>query len=106
MIEIISKQENQLLERIEVEGLVTFEGATPSVAGLTAEVAQHLHHEPAAVAIQHIYTRFGQTQARFTARLYPSPEVRKKIEVLPSHLKKKEREKKGETKAQDKKEGT
>ncbi len=102
---ITSKKENPLLERLEVEGTIEFEGATPSNAQVTEEVAKQLHQDPATVAVKHIYTQFGQRQARFTACAYSSAEARKKIEVLPSHLKKKEGGKKAEEKKAVKKKG-
>ncbi len=102
---ITSKKENVLLERTEVEGTIEFEGATPSNAQVTEEVAKQMHHDPATVAVQHIYTQFGHGQAKFTARVYASPEARKKVEVLPSHLKKKESGKKTEEKKAVKKKG-
>lgn len=102
---ITSKKENLLLERLEVEGTIEFEGATPSNAQVTEEVAKQLHQDPATVAVKHIYTQFGQRQAKFTACAYSTPEARKKIEVLPSHLKKKEKAKAEPKKAEKKKGG-
>ncbi|HLC71198.1 MAG TPA: hypothetical protein VJI32_04270 [Candidatus Nanoarchaeia archaeon] len=103
---ITSKKENALLERMEVQGTIEFEGATPSVAHVTQELAQQLHHDPANVAVQHIYTQFGHHRAEFIALVYASAQARKKVEVLHPHMKKKEGEKKTEEKkAVKKKEG-
>ena len=87
---ITSKKENLLLERLEVEGTIEFEGATPSTAQVTEEVAKELHQDPATVVVKHVYTQFGHHQAKFTARAYSSLDARMKVEVLPSHLNKKE----------------
>lgn len=102
---ITSKKENALLERTEVEGTIEFEGATPSTAQVTEEVAKQLHQDPATVVVKHVYTQFGHHAAKFIARVYSSAESRKKIEVLPSHLKKKEGGKKTEEKKAVKKKG-
>ncbi len=95
---ITATKENPLLDRTEVQGIIEFEGATPSIAHVTQELAKQLHHDPATVAVQHIYTQFGQQRAQFVALVYASASARKKVEVLPPHMKKKE----GETKAQKK----
>lgn len=102
---ITSKKENPLLGRTEVEGTIEFKGATPSKAQVTEEIAQQLHQDPAVVAVKHIYTQFGHLQAKFTARVYASLEARKKVEVLPSHLKKKAGGNKAEEKKAVKKKG-
>lgn len=102
---ITSKKENALLERVEVRGTIEFEGATPSVAQVTQELAQQLHQDPETVAVQHIYTRFGHHQAEVIALVYASAQARKKIEVVHPHMKKKEGEKKTEEKKAVKKKG-
>lgn len=102
---IISKKENSLLDRTEIEGTIEFEGATPSNVQVTEDVATQMHVDPATVAVQHIYTQFGHHQATFIVRIYSSPEARKKIEVLLPHMKKKEGEKKTEEKKAVKKKG-
>lgn len=102
---ITSKKENLLLERMEIEGTIEFEGATPSTAQVTEEVAKQLHQDPVTIVVKHVYTQFGHHQAKFTARAYSSPDARKKMEVLPSHLKKKEDVKKTEEKKAVEKKG-
>jgi len=102
---ITSKKENVLLNRIEVEGTINFEGATPSTAQVTEDLAKQLHQDPATVAVKHVYTKFGHHQATFIARVYSSAEARKKMEVLLPHLKKKEGGKKAEEKKAVKKKG-
>jgi len=102
---ITSKKENPLLDRIDVEGTIEFEGATPSNAQVTQDVAKQMHQDQATVAVQHIYTKFGHHQAVFSARVYSSAEARKKMEVRLPHMKKKEGEKKTEEKKAGKKKG-
>ena len=102
---ITSKKENVLLDRIEVQGTLEFEGATPSNAQVTEDVAKHMHQDPATVSVQHIYTLFGHHQATFTAMVYSSAEARQKMEVRLPHMKKKEGGKKTEEKKAVKKKG-
>jgi len=88
---IIEKKENTLLARTEVQGTLVFTGTTPSNTHVIEAVAKSFSGDPAVVALRHIYTRYGQQKAGFTAVIYTTPEAKLKYETVSSHLKKKDK---------------
>ncbi len=90
-ITINNKTENSLLNRIEVKGRVTFEGVTPSNAQVADALAKAMKAESAQVVMKHIYTRFGHQDANVEAVVYATPEAKQRAEVVPPHLKKKDK---------------
>ena len=86
---ITHKKENVLLSRTEVEGNVQFENATPSNNDIIGIVAKECKCEPAQIVINHIYTKFGQHTAQYSASVYSSTDARKKAVKLTSYQKKK-----------------
>jgi len=79
-IEIKTKKENPLLKRQELEGIIAFEGATPSLQNLKDELAKKLGVQTEVVAVRHIFGDFGGVKADFDAVVYPTKEQFDKIE--------------------------
>jgi small subunit ribosomal protein S24e len=88
-ITITNKNENPLLHRVEVQGVVAFEGATPSNAQMTEAVASQLKTDVSQVVLRHIYNTFSKNEAKFEAVAYNSADARKKAERLTPQQKKK-----------------
>lgn len=82
-LEIKNKKNNPLLSRIEVSGVLTFEGATPSNAQVAQDIAAQLKVEPSVVKMKKITTGVGSNQADFTAFVYSSKEELDRIEPKP-----------------------
>ena len=88
---ITQQKENKLLQRKEVTATVTFQGATPSNAQVTELLAKETGVAPEQVVIKNIKTRCGHQTADVRCVAYPSAEAKQKVEVVPSHLKKKDK---------------
>ena len=67
---IHQKTENDVLSRVEVEGTITFDAATPSRQELVKAIAADLKVSHDLVVIRSIRTRFGKREAAFTAQAY------------------------------------
>lgn len=120
-VEIKNKKENPLLSRIEVSGIVIFEGSTPSNLQVAQSIASQLKADASMVKMKNMYTGFGERRAEFTAFVYKSKADLDKIEPKPKKQLEKEQknaeaakkaaeeakpaEKKEEAKPEDKKEG-
>jgi ribosomal protein S24E len=79
-IEVKNKKENQVLQRNEINGAISFTGATPSNQQLRDELAKKLGVQAEVVAIRHIYGAFGAGNAKFEAVAYATKEQFDKIE--------------------------
>ena len=101
-ITINEKKENALLGRTEVHGSISFEGATPSAADLTAELAKQLKVDEGMIVVKHLYTKFSHQEAVFHAVAYSNTDAMQKAEVMTKHLRKKAEE--GAKKEAEKKE--
>ena len=77
---INNKHEEPLLSRTKVEATIVFEKATPSYKELTTSLASHLKSDEKLIAIRHVYTSFGNKQARVQAYVYADEEKRKFVE--------------------------
>ncbi|RMD57866.1 hypothetical protein D6825_02700 [Candidatus Woesearchaeota archaeon] len=82
-LEITQEKENKLLDRTEVEGVLKFEGATPSNDTLAEALAKKYNCAKDAVCVKHIYGKFGKTLANFEANVYKSKEALEKVEAQP-----------------------
>ena len=91
-IDIKEKNENILLGRLEIKGLIEFEGVTPSNAQLTEVLAKETKKDSNLVVLKNIYTDFGHQKGTFSAFIYNDLEARDKIEKMTKHLKKKAEE--------------
>ncbi|HLD39927.1 MAG TPA: hypothetical protein VJB13_02195 [Candidatus Nanoarchaeia archaeon] len=88
-ITINTKHENPLLHRVEVQGVVTFDGATPSNAQMVEALAQQMKTDASHIVLRHIYNKFSKHEAKFEAVSYASADARKKAERLTPQQKKK-----------------
>ena len=88
-ITINTKNENPLLQRVEITGVVVFEGATPSNAQVVEALAAKVKADVSQVVLRHIYNTFSKHEARFEAVAYASVDARKKTERLTPQQKKK-----------------
>jgi small subunit ribosomal protein S24e len=89
---ITKKVENTLLSRVEVEGELAFEGATPSNADVAAALCKNLSCETNLVVIKQISGVFSHQKASFRAVVYQNMEAKMKFEMNTKHLKKKAEE--------------
>lgn len=71
--------ENVFLQRKEVRGTITFQGATPSQKQLADALAAKVNAKADAIFVQHIITNFGSPSAGFEAHIYPSKEQLEKV---------------------------
>jgi len=92
-LEIKEKKENPLLSRIEVSGIVTFAGATPSNEQMAQGIASQLKVDASVVKMKSIYTGFGEQQAKFLAFVYKSKEELDRIDPKPKKQREKEQKK-------------
>lgn len=90
-LEIKNKKENPLLSRVEVSGIVSFEGVTPSNEQVCQAVASQLKADVSAVKMKNIYTGFGKHEAKFLAFVYKSKADLEKIEPKPKKQLEKEK---------------
>ena len=90
---INARKENKLLSRTDLNGVVSFTGSTPSNTDLIKELSKQVNAPENTVVVTHIYTNNGNSTARFSARIYASEEVKKRIEP-PLKVKKDPEEKK------------
>ncbi len=81
--------ENPYLQRKEVQGEVTFEGATPSQKQIAEALAAKIGAKADAIFIMHVYTGFGSNKAKFEAHVYPSKEQLEKVVRLGKKAKEK-----------------
>lgn len=91
-LNITQQKKNDLLQRLEISGTLTFSGATPSKTQVQEQLSQHLHLPAEHLVLRSVHTAYGNQQASFSAVAYDSAEAKKKFEIVPSHLKKKEKQ--------------
>ena len=85
---ITEKKENPLLDRIEVEAKISYEGATPSNLELQAAIGKEIGKDATLVVVQKINTHFGTQNANVKAVVYNSSEAKDKAIMLTKHMKK------------------
>ncbi|MCP4647129.1 MAG: hypothetical protein GY852_05235, partial [bacterium] len=78
--EIKEKEENNLLERTEVDAIVSFDGPTPSLQQMRDLVVQKLGCNPDLMVIRKVEPGFGVQRVSVRAHIYKSPEKMKTIE--------------------------
>ena len=88
-VSIQEKNDNPLLNRLEVSGSLEFESTTPSNAQLAEALAKELKKSVELIVIKNIYTKFGHKNAVFSALIYNDQAAKDKIEMLTKHIKKK-----------------
>ena len=87
-VSIQEKNDNPLLNRLEVSGSLEFEAATPSNVKLAETLAKELNKNVELVIVKHIYTKFGHKTATFNALIYNDKAAKDKTEMLTKHVKK------------------
>lgn len=80
-VNVIEKQENKLLSRLEVKGSLKFQGPTPAYKDVQAELGKALKKDAELVVVRYIYTNFGSAGATFEAFAYDSKEALKSVEA-------------------------
>ncbi len=73
-------KKNALLHRKEVDGTLSYTGATPSNAQLQEALSKKFNTPADAIEVKHIYGAFGAQNATFTAHVYDSKENLLKVE--------------------------
>ena len=80
-IEITSKKENTLLERVEVEFTIAHpEEKTPTRDSVRAKLSDMLKAPKDAVVVDHLKSKFGQMVTVGYAKVYKDGDTAKKIE--------------------------
>ena len=79
-LNITSKTEEPLLSRTMLKADVSFEKATPSYQELTSLIASKAKADEKLVAIRHVYTSFGNKNAKITAYVYKDENKKQFIE--------------------------
>jgi small subunit ribosomal protein S24e len=89
-MELTIKEEknNPYLKRKEIMGEIIFTGKTPSKEETIKKIAETTKTKEEQIAIKHIYTAFGKEKAKFTAYVYETEEIKKKIEPKQKEKKK------------------
>lgn len=92
-LEIKNKKDNPLLSRIEVSGIVSFDGATPSNEQVSRGIASQINADLSVVRMKHMHTGAGARKAEFLAFVYKSKEELDRIEPKPRKQLEKEQKK-------------
>lgn len=87
-VEIISKKDNKLLERKEINAVVTFEAATPSRKELREAVGTKLGLNPDLIILNSVVNEFGSKRIRVLAHSYT--DMKKLIDTEPEYLRKRD----------------
>ncbi len=82
--EIQSDVRNELLNRRELQFLLSYSGATPSRAQVRDKLSATLNLNESLVVIDRLKTRFGTMELEGMARIYDSAESRDRTE--PKYL--------------------
>ncbi len=98
-ITISAKNNNGLLGRAELNGTISFTGATPAYPQIKQALATQLKVKEDVVALKQVLTEFGATRAKFFAHVYETAEQLQKIEPKVKAKKDKKAEAPAEKKA-------
>lgn len=88
-ITIQEKKENKMINRLEVKGVISFHGATPSNHDVISMLAKELGCDASLIVMKNIHNNFSRQEAKFSAVAYKDANTRKTTEKMTSHLKKK-----------------
>ncbi len=81
-VNITNKTEEGILDRIRIEGDLTFEGATPSYDDLKKSLASLNKADEKLIVIRKVLTKFGATKADFVAYIYKNEKAMKETERI------------------------
>ena len=73
-LKIVSQEEQNLMNRIEVTADLTYEGATPSRVDIKKSLAAQLNTDPELVIVTKIATQYGFNKAIINANVYKKKE--------------------------------
>ncbi|MDP3734638.1 MAG: 30S ribosomal protein S24e [Nanoarchaeota archaeon] len=91
-ITIQTQEPNTLLNRTNVVGTISFDGATPSKQDVTGAVAKKMGAAEELVVMGSITNIFSTQEAHFTAAVYTSAEARTKADRMTSYRRKQQEE--------------
>lgn len=86
-LQLLKEKETPLLARRRLTVLATFEKATPSRAELRKTIAALAKADEQFVLIKHIFTKFGNPQAKVICHIYQNEQDMRKLE--PAYMLKK-----------------
>ena len=101
-LKIESKLEDPLLQRTRLEGSMTYDKATPSIAEVTKEISGQLKKEENTIKIRNIYNTFGTKHANIIAYAYKDEKTKLEVEQQPKKPKDKSKEETADTKVESK----
>ncbi|MBW3023249.1 hypothetical protein KY308_04040 [Candidatus Woesearchaeota archaeon] len=83
-LELIEKKEVPLLSRTRVQLKAEFDKATPKRDDIRKEVAKKVGSDEKLTIVKHIYTQFGNREAKVIAHIYKKEEDMRRIEDKPA----------------------
>ncbi len=83
-VEIQSKNDNKLLDRLEVKAVLGFNAQTPNRKEIRAAIGGKIAANPDNIALREIINEFGSKQIKVVAHVYQNQEQMKKNE--PSYI--------------------
>ncbi|HID72298.1 TPA: hypothetical protein EYP38_00015, partial [Candidatus Micrarchaeota archaeon] len=86
--EIKSTSDNPLLNRKEIEAIVSFDGATPSRKELKEAICGKAGANPDLTVLREVNNEYGIKRVTVTAHVYANKEALSKVE--PEHMRKRE----------------
>jgi len=87
-VEIISKKDNKLLERKEINAVVSFDSATPSRKELREEISTKLGFNPELTVLNSVVNEFGSKRIRVLAHSYT--DMKKLMDTEPEYVRKRD----------------
>ena len=84
-VDILSSNENKLLDRREIKAEIFFDGATPKRAELKQAVGGKLGINPDLMALRSLESAYGKRAVKVVIHAYPSKE--KLMATEPNHIK-------------------
>jgi small subunit ribosomal protein S24e len=81
-VNIVSTNENKLLDRKEVRAEITFDGPTPKRADLKQAIGGKIGANPEMMVLRKVESTFGKKSVDVTAHVYASKELIMKNEPL------------------------
>ena len=84
-VNIISNNDNKLLERKEIEAEISFAGATPKRLQLKEAVGQKIGANPELMVLRNVTSNFGRHAVKVRVHSYSSKEAL--ISTEPVHIK-------------------
>ena len=77
-LKIISDKRNELLGRRDIKAIFTKEGATPSAADATKEIAKAAGAAEDKIVVEHVFQKYGMQNSEIIAKVYDKEVPKKK----------------------------